>query len=239
MIEIVFLGKHDVGEEVYEWLCDRDDSNVLAMLTQKEQLSVVEELNPDLVISGGFRYIVPESVLDVPDIGVVNMHGSYLPYNRGANTNVWPLIDGTPAGVSLHYMTAELDGGPIIDRRKVEKRPSDTAGSLLSRIEREAVQQFKQMWPAIRDDTVGRTSQDLNEGTYHSRSEFVDLWELDLDETATYRRVIDHLRALTHPPYNNAYFEVDGERYFVEVSITPAEAADENTGQYANQYEDL
>lgn len=237
MTDIVFLGKHDVGETVYEWLCDRDDANVLAMLTRKEQLSVVEELEPELVVSGGFQHIVPDTVLEVPDLGVVNMHGSYLPYNRGANTNVWPLLDGTPAGVSLHYMTSELDGGPIIDRRKIEIRPEDTARSLLTRIEQAAVAQFRENWPAIRDGTVEPTPQDADAGTYHSRSEFVDLWELDLGETATYGEVIDHLRALTHPPHNNAYFEVEGERYFVEVSITPAAETDESAGEYADRHE--
>lgn len=235
MTDIVFLGKHDVGEEVYEWLCDRDEANVLAMLTRKDQLSIVEELDPELIISGGFQYIVPESVLSIPDLGVVNMHGSYLPYNRGANTNVWPLIDDTPAGVSLHYMTPKLDGGPIIDRREIETRLSDTARSLLTRIEREAVQQFKQMWPEIRDNTVETTPQDADQGTYHSRSEFVDLWDLNLDKTATYREVINHLRALTHPPYNNAYFEVEDEQYFIEVSITPATEVNESTGDYADR----
>lgn len=235
MIDIIFLGIHDVGTEIYEWLCDRPDANVMAMLTRKEQLSLVEELDPDLVISGGFRHIVPEAVLEVPDLGVVNMHGAYLPYNRGGNPNVWPLIDGTPAGVSLHYMTPELDGGPIIDRRTVEKQPSDTAKSLLDRIRREAIQQFKELWPAVRDGTVETTPQPNDAGSYHSRSEFVDLWELDLEETATYREVIDHLRALTHPPYNNAYFEVDGERYFVELSITPAAESEESAGEYGER----
>ena len=237
MTDIVFLGKHEVGEKVYEWLCDQDDANVLAMLTQKEQLSIVHKTNPELIISGGFQHIIPESVLNVPDLGCINMHGSYLPYNRGGNTNVWPLIDQTPAGVSLHYMTPELDGGPIIDRRTIETQPSDTAKSLLTRMRREAIQQFKQVWPEIRDNTVETIPQPQDGGTYHSRSEFIDLWEIDLEESATYQEVIDHLRALTHPPYNNAYFKSDGKKYFVELSIKPVENLNETPGNYAERSE--
>jgi methionyl-tRNA formyltransferase len=238
MVDIVFLGIHDVGEEIYEWLCDRTDANVMAMLTRKEQLSVVKKLDPDLLVSGGFRHIVPEEILEIPDLGVVNMHGAYLPYNRGANPNVWPIIDGTPAGVSLHYMTPELDGGPIIDRRTVEKQPSDTAKSLLDRIRREAIRQFKQLWPAVRDGTVETTPQSDEAGSYHSRAEFIDLWELDLEESATYGEVIDHLRALTYPPHNNAYFEADGEHYFIELSITPAAETQESVGEYGERSTD-
>lgn len=237
MIDIVFLGKHDVGETVYEWLCDQENTNVLSMLTRKEQLDVVRDLNPDLMISGGFEYIVPKSVLDIPNRGVINMHGSYLPYNRGANTNVWPIIEDTPAGVSLHYMTPELDAGPVIDRRKVEMRPDDTARLLLSRIEKAAITQFKEMWPRIRDKTIDPVSQESDSGTYHSQSDFVELWEIDLDEESTYRQVIDHLRATTHPPFKNAFFEEDGQKYFLDISITPAEKFNKNAGEYIKRSE--
>lgn len=233
MVDIVFLGKHSVGETVYEWLCDQEDTNVLAMLTRKEQLTVIQDLNPQLIISGGFEYIVPKSVLEVPERGVVNMHGSYLPYNRGSNTNVWPIIEDTPAGVSLHYMSPKLDNGPLIDRRKVEKRVDDTAKDLLNRIEQAAVEQFKKVWPDIQDDSINLTPQDPESGTYHSKSDFVDLWELDPTESATYGQVINHLRATTHPPFNNAYFEKDGNKYFVEISITPAKETDENINEYS------
>jgi len=238
MIDILFLGKHEVGEKVYQWLCERNDANVLAMLTQKDQLSLVKKIEPELVVSGGFQYIVPDSVLEVPELGVINMHGSYLPYNRGSNSNVWPFIDGTPAGVSLHYMTPELDGGPIIDRRKVEIKPYDTSKSLLSRIEEEAVRQFKQLWPDIRDESVETTQQNQDIGTSHNRSEFEELCELNLDKSATYREFINHLRALTYPPYNNAYFETNGKRYFVELSITPAGDVADIPGKYVKRHKD-
>lgn len=235
MIDIVFLGKHDVGEIVYDWLCNQENANVMAMLTRKEQLNVAQDLNPDLMISGGFEYIIPDNILDIPDKGIVNMHGSYLPYNRGANTNVWPIIEDTPAGTSLHYMSPELDGGPIIDRRKVEVKPDDTARSLLDRIEQIAITQFKEIWPEIRDGSIDPTPQVSDSGTYHSQSDFVDLWEIDLEKKSTYREVIDHLRATTHPPFNNAYFEQNGEKYFVDISITPAAETDNNIDEYVDR----
>jgi len=59
MVDIVFLGLNDIGERLYEWLVARDDANVQALITEADQLSIVRELEPELLIAGGFRYIVP------------------------------------------------------------------------------------------------------------------------------------------------------------------------------------
>jgi methionyl-tRNA formyltransferase len=95
-IEIVFLGVNDTGMRVYEWLCDRSEVFVRALLTTEEQLTVIKEVELDLVVSRGYRHIVPEPTLDVPQMGCLNLHPAYLPYNRGANPNVWSIVEGTP-----------------------------------------------------------------------------------------------------------------------------------------------
>lgn len=222
MVEVIVLGVNDIGERIYDWLTEREDADVLALLTERDQLSLVERLEPDLLISSGFRHIVPEEILDVPDRGAVNFHKAYLPYNRGANPNVWSIVEDAPAGVSLHYMTAEVDAGPIVDRREVPVHPDDDGRSLYDRLEAAQYDQFREVWPAIRDGPAETIAQDADEGSYHYKEEFVDLWEIDRDETVRAGDFLDRLRALTFPPYDNAYFEVDGERYTVEVSITPA-----------------
>ena len=86
--EVIFLGVNDAGMRVYEWLCDRAGVFVRSLLTTEDQLRVVEEAEPDYLVSCGYRHIVPESVLEVPTEGCLNLHPSYLPYNRGANANV-------------------------------------------------------------------------------------------------------------------------------------------------------
>lgn len=234
MVEIVFLGLNDIGERIYDWLTDRDDATVLALATERDQLSLVDHLEPDLLISAGFRHIVPEEVLSVPDRGAVNVHKSFLPYNRGANPNVWSIVDDTPAGVSIHYMTPDVDAGPLIDRREVPIEPDDDARDLYERLEDVQIDQFADVWPAIRDGTAETTEQDPDAGSYHYKREFVDLWELDRDAEVRVGDFLDRLRALTFPPYRNAYFETDGRRYHVEVSITPADDSGERDASVKN-----
>lgn len=233
MIDIVFLGLNNFGEEIYNWLCQRDDANVSALLTEKSQLSLVEDIGPDLLISAGFRHIIPEEVLSIPSQGAINLHPSYLPYNKGANPNVWSIIESAPAGVTIHEMTAEVDGGDVLAQKRVEKHPDDTGKTLYERQNAAIVELFIKNWTDIRDGNIDGTPQE-DSGSFHTKSEFPALFELDLDAERRVGDVIDRLRALTYPPYNNAYFEVDGEQYYVEIDITHEDDAKESEGIHWN-----
>jgi methionyl-tRNA formyltransferase len=217
--EVVFLGVNDAGMRVYEWLCDRDGVSVPSLLTTREQLSVVEEVEPEFVVSCGYRHIVPESILSVPAEGCLNLHPAYLPYNRGANPNVWSIVDGTPAGVTLHYMDPGLDTGPVVAQRRVETSFADTGRDLYERLEDAQVDLFRQTWPEIETGTESVTHQDPDAGTYHETAEFDELCEIDPDSETTHRDFLNRLRALTFSPYNNAYVGIDGEQYYVSVEI--------------------
>jgi methionyl-tRNA formyltransferase len=238
MVDVAFLGLNDVGEQLYDWLDGREDASIVTLIETKAELEQLTDQEPDLVLSAGYRHIVPDEYLDVPPLGAVNLHKSYLPYNRGANPNVWSIVEDNPAGVSIHYMTADVDAGPIIDRRRVPIEPEDTGRDLYDRLERAQIQQFKDVWPEIRDGTADTIEQDPDEGTYHRKSDFVSLWELDPDETVRIGEFIDRLRALTFPPYKNAYFTEDGEKYHVEIDITSEETDEEDVDRNLPTYEE-
>lgn len=235
MVNVAYLGTNDVGEILYDWLQDREDATISARIETEDDLEMLRQREIDLIVSVGFRHIVPEEYLEIPSRGAVNIHKSYLPYNRGANPNVWSIIEDNPAGVSVHYMTAEIDAGPIIDRRTVPVEPDDNARDLYERLEEAQIQQFKDVWPDIRDGTVNTIEQHPDEGTYHRKSDFVSLWELDPEETVEVGEFIDRLRALTFPPYNNAYVKRDGEKYYIDIEIsreTAAESVSRNLPTY-------
>lgn len=217
--DVIFLGVNDAGMRIYEWLCDRDDASVLALLTTKEQLDLVEETEPDFVVSCGYRHIVPEEILEIPKRGCLNLHPAYLPYNRGANPNVWSIVEETPAGVTIHYMDQGLDTGDIVARREVDKRFSDSGKDLYERLEDAQVDLFKRVWPDVLAGDVTTIEQDEAEGTYHETREFEELCELDPNETVRVKDFLDRLRALTFPPYDNAKIEIDGASYYVEINI--------------------
>ena len=73
-MEVVFLGANNAGFAIYDWLCERDDVTVHALLTRPDQLSLIESLEPDIVVAAGFDHVVPSDVLDVPEQGCLNIH---------------------------------------------------------------------------------------------------------------------------------------------------------------------
>lgn len=230
MTEILILGLNQVGEQIYNWLLKDSETDVLGVITDESQYDTVRRLDPELLVSVGFRHIVPDDILEIPKKGAVNIHKSYLPYNKGANPNVWSIIEDNPAGVSMHYMTENVDDGPIISRRKVRIKPDDTGKSLYRRLERQQFKMFTDLWEDIRTDTVECVEQDTATGSHHTTTDFSELFELKRDEMVNVGEFLDLLRALTFPPYNNAYFEVDDQQYYVEIEITPATESDQTNG---------
>lgn len=234
-MEVVFLGISDAGMEIYEWLCNRDEVDVLAMLTTSSQLEQIETLAPELVVSVGFDHIVPPDVIAVPDRGCINLHGGYLPYNRRRNSNVWPIVDDTPAGVTLHFMNKRFDEGDIIAQNKVPVNFDDTAKDLYHRLEQESYELFVDTWPDIERGEISTEPQG-DGGTTHTRKDFEYLCRIDPDETYRAKELLDILRATTFPPFNNAYTVVDGDKYYADVDIRDADSSDEASVGMVEEY---
>lgn len=215
-MDVIFLGMNPAGEKVLDWLKRKEEIEVLEVIKDQEGLPKIKDLRPEIVISSGYEHIVPEEIIDIPDRGIVNLHPSYLPYNRGAHPYIWPLIDGSPAGVSIHYMNESIDEGPVIARKKVEKRPDDTAYSLRKRLMEEQVDLFFESWEKILEGESEQ--QDLGKGSYHLSDDLDEVSSLDLDEEMSLGEAIDLLRGLT---YENgvARFEKEGETFAVGVQI--------------------
>ena len=81
--------------------------------------SLKEFKQSDLIISFGFRKIISENIIKKLKKKIINIHLSYLPFNRGAHPNFWSFIENTPAGVSIHEIDKGIDSGNIIFRKKI------------------------------------------------------------------------------------------------------------------------
>jgi len=216
-MDIFFLGMNEAGEEVLEWLEQKEELNVREVIADKEGLAKIKQIRPELVVSSGYEYIVPKEVINIPEKGIVNLHPSYLPYNRGAHPYIWPLIDGSPAGVSVHFMNENLDEGPVIARKKVEKNPDDNAKTLRDRLMKEQVQLFKDSWDKVLKQEC--FEQDLEKGNAHYKSDLDQIADLDLDREMSLREAIDLLRGLKFGERSLAYFEDEENAFSVDLSI--------------------
>lgn len=74
----------------------------------------------DFIISFGYRYIISKDIIDIFPNKIINLHISLLPYNRGADPNLWSYLEDTPKGVTIHYIDENLDTGNIIVQKEIK-----------------------------------------------------------------------------------------------------------------------
>jgi methionyl-tRNA formyltransferase len=203
------------------------DSDLVFVGRQFRESAAIERLRSlelDYIIGVHFPYIVPDSVLEIPRVGVLNLHPALLPHNRGWHTPSWAILDETPIGATLHFMDSGLDTGDIVAQTALEIRPEDTAHTLYGRLLELEVELFREAWPLLATGSPPRRAQSADEGTSHSRADLASdsIRRLDLEESARMDDTIRTLRALTTNDVDEAaYFEVDGRRYRVQITITP------------------
>lgn len=91
----------------------------------------IRELAPELIIVVAFGQIIPQSILDIPPYGCINVHPSLLPKYRGASPLQESLLHGdTETGVTIMRMDAKMDHGPILAQEKISISPTETIESL-------------------------------------------------------------------------------------------------------------
>ncbi len=100
-----------------------------------EFVETLKHLRPDVVVVAAFGQIIPQSVLDIPTFGCLNVHASLLPKYRGAAPIQWAVIDGEKeSGVTIMQMNSGLDTGDIISKAIVPLDTDETGGSLFDKL---------------------------------------------------------------------------------------------------------
>ncbi|MFX0142252.1 MAG: methionyl-tRNA formyltransferase [Candidatus Hodarchaeota archaeon] len=244
-LKIIFFGNNRVALEVLKYL-KQEKENIVGLVVHPDSrakykseilevfpkkvvfegdklkesavINQLKELNPDIFLSIYFGYILSPEVLKIPSRGAFNLHPAYLPYNKGVHPNVWSIVDGTPAGATIHYMDEGVDTGAIIGRKKVESDYSDTGKTLYEKLEISAIELFKEIWPSIKKDEIS-TIKPEEEGTMHYLKDFVSLDEIDPNKEYKALDLINILRARTFPPYKSAFVRIGGKKYYIEITL--------------------
>ena len=122
------------------YVIEQDSFN--SKLEFEESLATqISEINPKLIVLAGFMKVLSPQFVKFFRGKVINIHPSLLPEYPGLNTHQRVLEDKKKIhGVSVHLVTEDLDGGPVIAQDSVYVLPDDTAESLAKRVlEREHI----------------------------------------------------------------------------------------------------
>ena len=178
-------------------------------LDDGQLFDLVKRANPDVVLSIYFRRIVRQELIDVPEYGAVNIHGSLLPKYRGRVPVNWQLIYGeVESGVTLHFMVAKPDAGDIIAQSRVPVDINDTARTLYEKLQTATISMLDQQLPRIRDWTVQSVPQDESKATvFRSRKP-----EDGIIDWGMYSTVIHNLVRAVTKPYPGAFSDIESTR---------------------------
>ena len=102
----------------------REETKLINFLNEKgctvdNSEEIIVNNNYDMIISFGYKKIIKKQILEKISCPILNLHISYLPYNRGSHPNFWAFFDNTPSGVTIHQIDEGIDTGPILYQKYV------------------------------------------------------------------------------------------------------------------------
>lgn len=173
----------------------------------EEIVNMLKDMAPDAIVVAAYGQILPESILNIPSYGCINIHASLLPKYRGAAPIEWAIIDGEEkTGVTTMYMEKGLDTGDMIEKAEVIIEKDDTGASLTDKLAAEGARLILTTLKALEDGTAGRTKQNDAESCYASMLK-KEMGDIDFSKPA--EDIERLIRGLI--PWPCAYTKIDGK----------------------------
>ena len=182
-----------------------------ARIKAPEVLERLRQLGPEVIVVVGYGQILPQSILDVPRLGCVNVHASLLPKYRGAAPINWAIANGeTVTGVTTMRIAKRLDAGDMLLKRTVEIGPLEGAPELAGRLARVGADLLVETLAALEQGTLAAEKQDETDATYAPMLKRQDGW---IDWNLTAGEIFNRIRGFA--PWPGSYTSFRGKRLHV------------------------
>jgi methionyl-tRNA formyltransferase len=182
---------------------------------------LIAPLEPDFLVSIYFDYILDDRFIKLPGKDAINLHPGYLPYNKGFYYYAWAVLDGTPAGVSIHRIASEVDAGPVISQKLVLIDGTDTGDIIYDKHVAASVELFELTWPCLEAGSY-KVFRQLHRGTRKKISETNQALEIDPYATYVARDLINMLRVFSFSGSGGCTMQIDGKKYRIGVEFSEA-----------------
>ena len=220
-MKILFLGYDKSKTSLIDFL--EQLGHIVTHTSNKISADYVSKF--DFVISFGYRYIIKSDVIKVCNGKLINLHISFLPYNRGSHPNFWSFYENTPAGVTIHLIDIGLDTGDILLQKKCNFNiEAETFSSTYNKLIFEIEDLFKSNINRILSCKISPQKQQGN-GTYHKSSDlpYSISWNTNIKQFLEMKKRTDEdiindiqqIRAKNNVNWMDAVrlcFELDSER---------------------------
>ena len=185
-------------------------------------VETLRELAPDVIVVVAFGQILPESILNLPKYGCINVHASLLPKYRGAAPMQWAIINGEKeTGITTMYMAKGLDTGDMIEKVVIPIAPKETGETLHDKLSAAGGTLILSTLDKLEAGTAVRIPQNDEESSYAGMLT-KELGESDWTKNAvSIERLIRGLNS-----WPSAYTHMNGKT----LKIWDADAVPEQTG---------
>ncbi len=166
--KILFLGPKD--SPVLIWLRGSGEK-VIQMSDNILTPDLIDREGFTFLISYGYQYVLKKRILEKFPDAAINLHISYLPWNRGRDPNFWSFVEATPKGVTIHYMDEGIDTGDIIVQQEVTfDSAHETLASTYRTLQRTIQELFRRHWHQIIGGRCQRQKQ-VGKGSVHKNKD--------------------------------------------------------------------
>lgn len=195
-------------------------------IRHEEFLAQVRALQPDLGVVAAYGKILPESLLAIPRLGMINVHASLLPAYRGAAPVHRAVIAGeTETGVTIMRVVKELDAGPMFAAVKRPIGPDETSLDVERDLARLGAALLVDIIDALADGSAVETPQDDSRATYAPK---ISREEGTVDWSRPAQQIHNRVRGLQ--PWPLVAVRIDGVRYQLHQTMLIAERTDAPAG---------
>ncbi len=175
---------------------------------KKEGAEVLRSLAPDIMVTCAYGQILSQEILDIPPLGVLNVHGSLLPELRGSSPIQWALINGLKeTGVSIMKTDIGMDTGDVLSSEKVAIDNSDYVSDLYEKLSEIGAKLLVKTIPEYADGKIKPVRQDESRAT---KCRMLTKDDAKLDFTLPAAVIRNRIRGLGY-----GYFGYNGEIYKV------------------------
>ena len=172
-------------------------------------LEMLKELQPDILVVVAYGKLLPNDILELPQYGAINVHGSLLPKYRGSAPIQRAVLNGeTVTGVSTMYLAEEMDAGDVIYTAETEIGEFETSAQLFDRLADMGAELLVKTLRDIEAGTAPRTPQNHSEATFAPP---LQKTECPIDWNKSPREIIKHIFGMQTWPVATAV--IDGSEF--------------------------
>ena len=192
----------------------------------KEEYQTVLDYKPDIIITCAYGQIIPDIILDYPEYGCINVHGSLLPKLRGGAPIHHAIINGDKeTGITIMYMVSKMDAGDIINWRSIKIEENDNLDYIYNKMSVLGSELLIDTLPSIFNKTNSRIKQDESLVTFgfniRKEEEKIDFNKSSID-------IHNRIRGLSSTP--GAYAMLDNKRVKIYESFITDKVSNKDPG---------